>query len=394
MSNTGLLTNSCCTACGADRLKEVISIPDVPVHCNQLWTTETGACAAPRSNIQLRFCTQCGHFWNAAFEPELMEYTQDYENSLHFSPRFQEYAARLAARLVERYDLRAKDIIEIGSGQGDFLALLCELGGNRGVGFDPSYTGRTEDHTQPVSFVRDFYSEKYAGYPADFICSRHVLEHIHYPAEFLAMVRRVIGKREHIITFFEVPNALFTLRELGIWDIIYEHCSYFTPHSLTQVFSRNGFQMLETHETFGGQFLTIEARPGVRASAIENLAELKQMEVEADQFAGHYRDKIQSWQRRLEHLVEKGQRAVVWGAGSKGVTFLNVLKAHLAIEYVVDINPRKHGMYVAGSGQAIVAPEFLKTCPPQAVIIMNANYKAEIQQRLQALDVDADIVLA
>ncbi|MCA9990344.1 MAG: hypothetical protein KDE29_05015, partial [Anaerolineales bacterium] len=108
-------------------------------HCNVLWPTPAGARQAPRGDIQLHFCPTCGHVFNADFDPALMAYDQAYENSLHFSDRFQQYATALASDLVARYGLQGKDIVEIGSGQGDFLQLLCELGQNRGVGFDPSY---------------------------------------------------------------------------------------------------------------------------------------------------------------------------------------------------------------------------------------------------------------
>ena len=90
----------------------------------------------------------------------------------------------------------------------------------------------------------------------------------------------------------------------------------------------------------------------------------------------------------------QGQRAVVWGAGSKGVTFMNALKAQDVIEYAIDINPRKKGMFVSGSGQEIVPPEFLQSYRPEFIIIMNPNYEKEIGGQLEALDVPSEILLA
>ena len=48
----------------------------------------------------------------------------------------------------------------------------------------------------------------------------------------------------------------------------------------------------------------------------------------------------------------------MWGAGARGVTLLNMLNDS-RIEYAVDINPRKQGKYVPGTGQQIVEPTFL-----------------------------------
>jgi hypothetical protein len=79
---------------------------------------------------------------------------------------------------------------------------------------------------------------------------------------------------------------------------------------------------------------------------------------------------------------------VVWGGGSKGVTFLNMLKAQHQIEYVVDLNPRKQGKYVAGTGQKIVPPEFLWEYRPDIVIVMNPIYENEIRQMLNELAIE------
>jgi len=61
------------------------------------------------------------------------------EETQGFSPFFRAWHEGLAQRLIDRYSLRAKKIIEIGCGKGEFLALLCDLGHNRGIGFDPAY---------------------------------------------------------------------------------------------------------------------------------------------------------------------------------------------------------------------------------------------------------------
>lgn len=393
---TKQLSRTHCPVCKGNDSIHLVEIMQVPTHCNLLWPTREHAQAVPRGDVLLAYCPQCGHVYNVTFDPALMAYTQDYENSLHFSPRFQQYATSLATRLVNRYNLYNKDIIEIGSGKGDFLTMLCQLGNNRGVGFDPSHVPGIEGETTvSVTFIQDFYSEKYTDYKADFIGCRHVLEHIQHPGDFVATVRQAVGDRYDTIVFFEVPNVLFTLRDLGIWDIIYEHCSYFSPYSLTWVFHHNGFRVLRVEPTFNGQFLTIEAVPinGILDSWAEDDRDKRQMTSDVAAFGNSYREKVMAWQKRLKQMAATGQQAIVWGAGSKGVTFMNTLGTQ-DIEYVVDINPRKEGMYVSGTGQKIVSPEFLKTYQPDTVIIMNLNYKEEIGRTLHELGVSAKIVLA
>jgi len=409
-----------CVVCGADNLEIVIEIAAVPTHCNVLWNTHTEAINASRGDIQLVFCSACGHVFNAAFQPELMRYTQAYENSLHFSPRFQRYAEALASHLIEQYNLRKKDIIEIGCGQGDFLTLLCQLGQNRGVGFDPSYVPEATVNAlnDQITFIQDFYSMEHATLPADLIVCRHVLEHIRYPAEFLTTIRQIIGHRLDIITFFEVPNALFALRDLAIWDIIYEHCSYFSANSLEHLFTRCGFKVIDVAETFEGQYLYLEGRPLRSNKQIQEPQVLKSpqggilsLSKDAAQatsqdggtgeistyikaFVNSYNDKMQTWQATLSKIAQAGQSGVIWGTGSKGVTFLNVLDTQGCIEYAIDINPRKVGKFVPGSGQQIKPPEFLAEYQPDVVIIMNPLYADEIRHSMKQLQVSAQILVA
>ena len=385
-----------CIVCASTSITEFLDIVGVPVHCNLLWPTRVAAKGAPKGDLRLGFCQRCGHIFNLAFDPELITYTETYENSLHFSPRFQSYAESLAKRLIKQYDLYWVDIIEIGSGQGDFLRLLCQLGGNRGVGFDPSYVPEQDEKLaqEDVTIIRDFYSERFADYEADLVCSRHVLEHIQFPRKFLATVRRSIGDRLHSLVFFEVPNVMFTLRDLGIWDLIYEHCSFFSRNSLAYLFNTQGFDVINLTEVYEKQFLCIESLPreGLQGFKVENDYGLEQMNSHVATFAEKYREMVSFWQKKLEHFSAGGQRVVLWGGGSKGVTFLNTLRVQEQIEYVVDINPRKHGKYVAGTGQKIVPPEHLQDYQPDVVIVVNPIYYNEIKQNLNRLGVTAQLL--
>jgi len=81
----------------------------------------------------------------------------------------------------------------------------------------------------------------------------------------------------------------------------------------------------------------------------------------------------------------------LWGAGSKGVAFLNAVPAAREIAAVVDVNRRKHGLHVPGSGQQVVAPERLRDDPPDLVIAMNPLYRDEIAALLRDLGVAAPV---
>jgi len=384
-----------CPICDSPHVEMFFESLNIPVHCNVLHTSRDGAVHVPRGDLRLGFCSNCGHLYNYAFNERLVTYAETYENSLHFSPRFQLYAEELATNLIGRYNIRNKNIIEIGCGKGEFLKLLCDIGNNRGVGFDKSFEPANINNIENERFtvVQDHYDERYADYAADFLCCRHVLEHIASPREFLTTIRRAIGSREECAAYFEVPNGLFTLRDFGIWDLIYEHCSYFTPHSLRSLFNVCGFHVTNVAEQYNGQFLGAEALPGGRGKAAE-AEPLNELVQYVSAFAKNYQESIVMWERRFEQFRTSGRRVVVWGGGSKGTTFLNVLAEASNVEFVVDLNPRKHAKFVAGTGQQIVAPTFLTEYKPDVLIVMNPIYVDEIRTLASQLEIQSEVLVA
>jgi hypothetical protein len=111
-------------------------------------------------------------------------------------------------------------------------------------------------------------------------------------------------------------------------------------------------------------------------------------------FGESFRRKLHEWNERLARFREQDLRVVVWGAGSKGVTFLNLAGQPDQIQFVVDLNPRKVGKHIAGTGQRIVPPEFLSEYRPDVVIIMNPLYEAEIRNKLAELDCRPTLISA
>jgi 2-polyprenyl-3-methyl-5-hydroxy-6-metoxy-1,4-benzoquinol methylase len=383
-----------CPVCNSNQLDVFLEITDVPIFCNLLWTSRDEARNCLKGDIKLAFCSACSHIMNVAFDPNLLDYTQVYENPLDYSPRFQAYSQSLAKMLIERYGLDNKDIVSIGCGKGSFLSRLCELGNNRGVGFDPALQKINEplEISSKIRLIKDYYSERYTDYPCDLFVCRQVLEHIFDPRAFLGMLRRAIGTRQNTAVFFEVPNALNIFQKFFIWDIIYEHYSYFTPISLAHLFLLSKFNVRNLGEFFEGQFLGIHASPSkqVVSNLSEQRIQIDQIAKDIKTFAASYRKAVNEWRRKLEDKNNEGQRVVVWGTGSKGVSFLNTVK-NSHVEYAVDINPKKQGKYVAGTAQQIVSPHFLQNYQPDVVIVMNPIYIHEIKQFIDQLGISSSI---
>jgi 2-polyprenyl-3-methyl-5-hydroxy-6-metoxy-1,4-benzoquinol methylase len=352
----------------------------------------------PSGDIHLGFCEHCGFIANVLYDPKLQDYATDYEATQSYSPTFNKFAQQLAEQLIERYDLHNKQIIEIGCGQGEFLTMLCEMGSNHGIGFDPAY--RDEPNTSAVAnkmkFIADYYSEKYTAYRGDFIVCKMTLEHIDTTAEFIKTVRRSIGDNYDSIVFFQIPNGEYVMRDIAFWDVYYEHVSYFSKASLSYLFRDAGFDVLHMATEYNDQYLTIEAIPSKNPeqNVLVESADYTRIENMVNSFEQDVVTKINQWQKQLAAMREQNQKVVIWGSGSKGVSFLTTLGVREQIQYCVDINPRKHGMFMAGTGQEIVAPSLLQNYQPDVVIVMNPVYCEEIQADLDRMGVTATMITA
>ena len=385
-----------CPACGGEKLGRFFEIPELPTNCVALGTSRDSAIGCAKGRIDLGFCRSCGAVNNLAYDAAKLSYDASYDNSLHFSPTFQKYANEVARDLVNRLGVRGKNVIDVGCGNGEFLSLICEVGDNRGMGFDPSFIpGRANLQAgQGVTIIPDYYSAKYSQHAADFVMCRHVLEHIPEPQTFLRNLRTALSNKPDAAIFFELPNAEFVFQKSGLWDIIYEHCFYYSPGAMARLFASCGFDVVRVYDAFRGQYLCLEARvsakiPGQLGSFGGDLTTMHQGILK---FSEEYRETWRRWRETLSKFAAAGKRVVLWGAGAKGAMFLNAFRDVGSLEYIVDVNPHKHGLFVPGTGQEVVSPEFLKGYRPDVLLIVNANYREEIARKVSELGLTPEIL--
>lgn len=386
-----------CPNCGHGELSVFYEVDQVPVHSCLMMPNAEEAKAFPCGDVSLAVCPNCGFITNTKFDAKWSAYAPNYEDQQSFSPTFNRFARDLAQRLIDKYDLHDKDIVEIGCSKGDFLLLLCELGNNRGVGIDPSVVPhRVESEAADrVTFIQDYYSEDHAKYVGDFICCRHTLEHIQPTQEFLTTVRKSIGDRLDVNIFFEIPETIRVLKDQAFEDIYYEHCSYFTPGSLARLFRSCGFEVTDVYLGYGDQYLLIEAKPLPANTASTTIHAAEETPEQAlayvRQFTEQIRNKLAYWEQHLNEMQAAGKKVVVWGSGSKCVAFLTTLNTIDKIQHVVDINPHRHGRFIPGVGKQIQSPEFLKDYQPDEIIVMNEIYCPEIQKMLDEMKVQTHL---
>ncbi len=144
-------------------------------------------------------------------------------------------------------NLAPGNFIEVGPGAGDITAILLEHG----------WKGRVFDLHQPTidKLSERFSSERQQGCvkfecgdflkvdieegKADLFVTCMVLEHIPKPLipDFMDRIQRVTNDDSRVITF--VPGSP---KHWGIEDDIAGHIERYTRETLTEEFSRNGFQ--------------------------------------------------------------------------------------------------------------------------------------------------------
>ncbi len=388
---------STCASCGSEELLTVAVIEDLPVHVGVLWSTPEAARACAKGRMQLEFCPSCGLLANTAFDPNLLDYTLEYDNSLNASAIFREFETGLVDDLVARHELTDKRIVEIGGGAGRLLGMLCSAGNNRGFGFDPSIG---EDRTSAdglVSVRAEFFTNSTELDGFDLLCCRQVLEHVPDLHGFLDPISATMNANPNAVAYFDVPNTSMLLRDLSVWDLIYEHCYYFLEESLRSLMLSVGLVPDRIWPSFDGQFLSLEA--SAAAGTSEGSTPLPktvspEVAAEVNAFAGHLERRRAEWTSRLRDARASGKRIAIWGAGARAVSFLSMLGITDEVAYLVDANERKQGTFMAGSGHAILPPATLAEDPVDIVIIVNGIYEEEIGGLLKDMDVDSTLVVA
>ena len=124
-----------CPACKSADSQSLIELSALPVFANVPQPSPEVARSVERGDISLVACTDCAHVYNRAFDYRCVQYAPGYENAMHHSPRFRAYAQELIERLDHERPLSGAQVLELGCGDGSFLAMLA-LRGAKCTGFE------------------------------------------------------------------------------------------------------------------------------------------------------------------------------------------------------------------------------------------------------------------
>ena len=189
---------------------------------------------------------------------------------------------------------------------------------------------------------------------------------------------------------------LLQLIQQNQFDTIYhEHFSYFSFLVVQKIFSVHQLTIFDVDEIdIHGGSLRIYAKHKENKNLKISSKVLKLINKESK----FNLDKIESYstfQKNINKLKEEiyeffkiakkdGKKIVGYGAPAKGNTMLNYCKiTNQLIEYTVDKNTHKQGLFLPGTHLSIETPDKIKETKPNYILILPWNLKDEVMEQLK-----------
>ena len=287
-------------------------------------------------------------------------------------------------------------VIEVASNDG-YLLQHSIARGIRSLGIEPAANiaevARDKGIDTEVMFLGEQTGRDVAARhgKADLVVANNVFAHVPDIVDFSKGLRAVVADTGRVS--IEIPHLL-RLIEGNEYDTIYhEHYSYLTLLTAKRVLATADLNVVDIEElpTHGGSMRIwsaptaagVEVAPSVaRVLAEEAAAGLDTVQGH-DGFAGQVATARNDFVEFLINCQRSGKRVAGYGAPGKGNTLLNHcgIRSDL-IEFTVDRNPHKHGLFLPGTHIPIHPVERLAEERPDYVVIMPWNLREEITQQL------------
>jgi SAM-dependent methyltransferase len=339
---------------GSSNTKVIYTQHSIPLFQNKIYTTFELSLNIEKVDVNLVQCLDTGFIFSGGFDINKLNYDENYQNEQANSNYFKLHLDSVVKLLNSRNLLQGK-ILEIGCGKGYFLDLLLKQGIDV-IGIDPTFEGDSP------KVIKDYYNEKYSYLNADLIVLRHTLEHIPDPLGFIKMISQSNNYKGKI--YIEIPTFDWIAKHNAIEDIFYEHCNYFTPKTISQL-----FYDCEIIYLFGGQYI------GVIADLSKVRDNIKVVD-SIERYTLYFENKLKEYENKIDKLTN----VAIWGAGAKGSTLLNLIDSNMdKIKCVIDINNKKQNKYIGGTGHPVIAPDKISIFEIENIIVMNENYLDEIK---------------
>lgn len=345
----------------------------------------------------------CGHCFLVQLEqfekPENI--FGDYAYFSSYSESWLNHAREYADAMIERFHFNRESlVIEVASNDGYLLQYFHSMGVPV-LGVEPAENLGSAAEKKGIRTVTKFFTSRTAqelraaGHRPDLIVANNVLAHVPELRDFVEGFK-ILLKPRGILTL-EFPHLLRLVEKSQFDTIYHEHFSYFSFCTAVDVFAAHALTIFDVEElpTHGGSLRVYAChadddskRPSSKVALLrerEIVAGLR--DLRSYSFFG---DKVCEIKRALlEFLIGAkglGKTIVGYGAPAKGNTLLNYCGIGTDfLEYTVDRNPHKQGLFLPGTHIPILHPDRIRQTRPDYVLILPWNLRAEILEQLQDL---------
>ena len=316
--------------------------------------------------LDVRECSFCGL---VQLSNDPVAYYKDVIRAGSFSHSMRERQHDEFKTFIERFSLQGKNILEIGSGRGEYLSILNELPVNAfGMEHNPELNKiANENGLKTFQTYPTDLTELPGGIVFDAFISINFLEHAPDPGAFLRSSVNLLS--ENGIGMIGVPDFEFELRDNYLFSFMSDHLSYFSSDSLYNTLTLNGFEVLDI---FRNENLNVVTAYFKKRGQCDLSAPMEK-----------YRDFNKKISGYMDSILENDGRIALWGASHLAFSVVSASETGNRISYIVDSAPFKQGKFSPASGLEIFPPRHLSEDPVDAVIVMSPEYSAEIVKTIK-----------
>jgi 2-polyprenyl-3-methyl-5-hydroxy-6-metoxy-1,4-benzoquinol methylase len=385
-----------CLCCGRERLKLVLDLNEQPLANSFKKTAEE---TEPYFPLRLNICEDCTHLQlSHAVNPDLL-----FKNYLYVSGTSQtlrDYFDWFARRTLEYFETPPTTVLDIACNDGSQLNSFKTLGLTT-YGIDPA-TNLHELSSKNHDVVCDYFKEKYVYHfkmkKLDIITAQNVFAHNDYPLDFLKMCKEIM----HDTTRLFIQTSQADMIKNNEFDTIYhEHLSFFNSSSMMALAERAGLHIIDIQKTpiHGNSYMFVFSKnPGARLSVQQQLdQETKEGLQDMNTYLA-YADRchtiVEDLNNMISHYQDLGYVIAGYGAAAKGNTLINFGNIHL--DYIIDDNPMKQGLFAPGSNIPVVSIDILEEYRERkiAFVPLAWNFFTEISKKIKSnRDVEGDVFI-
>ena len=323
-------------------------------------------------------------------------FREDYVYYSSYSSSWLKHSEEYVKKMVSKLDLGPSDLVlEVASNDG-YLLQYFQNENVKVLGVEPAAGVASVAIQKGIPTIVDFFGKDLAlrlgfDYQPRLIVANNVLAHVPDIHDFVAGFSSIIAQ-DGLITF-EFPHLLNLIKS-NLFDTIYhEHYSYLSLTALEPIFSSHDLKIVDVEKiaTHGGSLRVFVARKKSNWETTDSVNRTIQLESEFDPrtklvYETLHQNSLNVKIDLLEELVrlkKEGKVVAAYGAAAKGNTLLNYagIDSDL-IQYVVDLNPNKQGMYLPGSRIPVVGVDHLYQTNPDVLLVLPWNISTEIKTQL------------